>query len=427
MADLTDELIRRIRENRFKNLDLPADLVIPDFGELSVRAIPAGVARLLEAPDFPAPPLASKILQPVAGNVRRVLLILVDALSLTRFKGWLEADPSLVWNHLSQDGVLGALTSVTPSTTSTCLPTIWSGLPPAVHGFVGYELWLKEYGVVANMIKQAPFNVDSPAGSLELAGFKPETALPEPTLGVHLKNAGVRVLAFQHYSIHRSGLSRLLMKGAETVPYSSTTDLWFNLLQAFQRHDERPAFSWVYWGDIDYQSHNYGPDSPRPREAFSEFSRGFRDIFINGLTPEARRETAILLTADHGQISTEPDPFYELSSHPGLERRLHILPTGENRMVYFYIRPGQTEAVREYLERTFPNQFWLIDPDSAILGGLFGPGQPHPGLRDRIGDLVAIALGNAYLWWSRNENIILGRHGGLSEDEMLVPFLAARI
>lgn len=31
------------------------------------------------------------------------------------------------------------------------------------------------------------------------------------------------------------------------------------------------------------------------------------------------------------------------------------------------------------------------------------------------------------MWWSEKENLLIGRHGGLSADEMLVPFLAVRL
>jgi hypothetical protein len=131
-----------------------------------------------------------------------------------------------------------------------------------------------------------------------------------------------------------------------------------------------------------------------------------------------------MLVADHGQITTRPDPHYDLANHPGLARRLHILPTGENRLMYLFIKPGQSEAVREYIERTWPNQFALVDPAFAVSAGLFGPGEPHPRLLDRLGDLLVVARGEAYLWWSDKKNHLIGRHGGLSEDEMTVPFLA---
>jgi hypothetical protein len=116
-----------------------------------------------------------------------------------------------------------------------------------------------------------------------------------------------------------------------------------------------------------------------------------------------------------------------LSNHPGLVRRLHILPTGENRLMSLFIRPGQVEAVREYIQRTWPNQFVFMDPTFAVEAGLFGPGKAHPSLGDRLGDLIVAAKGGAYLWWGRQADHLYGRHGGLSPDEMIVPFLAVRL
>lgn len=100
-----------------------------------------------------------------------------------------------------------------------------------------------------------------------------------------------------------------------------------------------------------------------------------------------------------------------------------MMPSGENRLAYFFIRPGQVEAVREYLERTWPNQFSIIDPVYAAQTGLFGSGEMHPRLYERLGDILVIAHGDAYLWWHEKENILIGRHGGLHPEEMLVPFV----
>jgi len=55
---------------------------------------------------------------------------------------------------------------------------------------------------------------------------------------------------------------------------------------------------------------------------------------------------------------------------------------------------------------------------------LFGQGPYVNGVRERLGDLIAISRGDAYLWWSPRPNLMAGRHGGLSEGEMLVPFFA---
>jgi len=53
-----------------------------------------------------------------------------------------------VWKRLEQQGLLAPLTSIVPSTTAAALTSLWTGRSAAEHGIAGYELWLKEYGIV---------------------------------------------------------------------------------------------------------------------------------------------------------------------------------------------------------------------------------------------------------------------------------------
>ena len=131
--------------------------------------------------------------------------------------------------------------------------------------------------------------------------------------------------------------------------------------------------------------------------------------------------------ADHGQVPTRKDPHFDLRNHPDFTRRLHMQPTGENRLPYFYPRPGQVDAVEEYLGRAWPNSFSTLSSAHALEAGLFGPGTGASTTLSRIGDRLAISRGEAYLWWANRENPLLGRHGSLTEAEMLVPFLAVQL
>ncbi len=429
MADLTDQLLPQIKAKRLPGLDLGDSFVYPDYAGGAVLNIPSSLCRIFDAPEFETPALYPHMLSTLQGDVRKVVFILMDALSLHRLRRWMEEGLAPVWQRLEQEGLLAPLTSIVPSTTSAALTSLWTGHSAAEHGIAGYELWLKELGIVANMITHQPmsYSANSHAPGLESAGFRPETYLPFPTLGTHLAKQGVKSFAFQHFSIASSGLSRMYFKDVKVRTVSTDSNLWIDVRQLLEGQAGERLYAWVYWGEVDHLSHFHGPDDERPAAEFTSFSQAFERLFLNRLSSAARRNTLVVLTADHGQITTQPDPHYDLRLHPALARRLHIQPTGENRMVYFYIRPGQQEAVREYLERTWPNQFTLLDPGFAVENGLFGPGQPHPRLADRLGDLMALGRGPAYLWWAEKENILIGRHGGLSAEEMLVPFLAARL
>jgi predicted AlkP superfamily pyrophosphatase or phosphodiesterase len=374
------------------------------------------------------PELLSLLLDQAGGRPPdRIILILMDALSLHRLQRWMNDGNAPIWGALAGQGFLARLTSLVPSTTTAALTTLWSGLSPAEHALAGYELWLKEYGVVANMIRHAPFTFQGDAGSLSRAGFDPQTYLTSPTLGVHLAAHGIKTYALQHRSILGSSLSKMLFKDVDAHAFNTSADLWVNLRHLIENRPREQQYVWVYWEEVDRFSHLYGPDDERTAAEFAAFSFAFEQIFLRRLPASLRSGTLLLLTADHGQISTRLDPHYDLRNHLGLIRRLHILPTGENRLAYLYIRPGQVEAVREYLERTWPNQFDQLDPVNAVEHGLFGPGAPHPRLLERLGDLLAPARGAAYLWWAAKENELHGRHGGLSSEEMLVPLLATRL
>jgi hypothetical protein len=428
MPDLTPQLLPDLEAHRLPGLDLPDGLIHPRYDGGSILNLPTTITDLFGAPPpGTAGPLSPEIYGPLkdlADGADRIVMILMDALALHRLRNWIARGQAPLWERLAETGFLAPITSVLPSTTSTALPTIWSGLSPAEHGQVGYELWLKEYGVVANMITHTSFRVP---GRLEEAGFDPAKALPGPTLGWQLAVEGVRTFAFQHYTIANSGLSRMFLKDSQVIAFGEAAELMANLRVLIEDAPRERRFIGVYWGGVDNLSHTYGPDDERPADDFAHFSAALERFLIDRLKPDARGRTLLLLKADHGQIHTPKDPYYYLDSHPGLARRLPILPTGENRLVYLHVRPGQMEAVREYLDKTFRGRFAQLDPGYAVECGLFGPGEPHPRLHDRLGDLMAVALGDSFLWWGNGDSTIYGRHGGMTPEEMLVPFLAARL
>jgi hypothetical protein len=277
------------------------------------------------------------------------------------------------------------------------------------------------------MITHSPMTIPGSTGILERAGFNPEKAITTTTLGTRLRANGIQTHAFQHFTIARSGMSRMFLKDVDVHSFGSTAELWVSLRHLLESHAHERLFVGVYWGQLDRLSHLYGPDGEHPAAAFAQFSHAFEQYFLHRLSPALRKDTLLLLLADHGQITTPKDPFYDLKNHPDLSRRLHMKPTGENRAMYFYIRPGQVKGVREYIERTFNHRFLQVEPENVLRKGLFGPGKPHPNLAERLGDLLALARGHSYLWWAKKENPIVGRHGGMSAEEMLVPFLAVRL
>jgi hypothetical protein len=425
--ELREQLLADLHQPRLPGLGLTEGLVSPAYQGQSILNVPASVSNLLGAGEFGSPALRSEILDALGSGYRNVILVLVDGLGYLRLQRWLGLETFGVWRQLAERGSLTPLTSISPSTTSAALTSLWTGQPAAAHGIAGYELWLKEYGVVANMITHKPFSFEEQTGSLMHAGFAPRDFVGLPTLGEHLASGGVASHAFQHRAILNSGLSDIFFSEVQRHGFANETELWGGVRQLLETKTDEKKFVWVYWDKVDALSHMDGPDAPTVQAAFAAFSAAFHSEFASVLSQAVRQDSLLILMADHGQMATPDNPHYDLRNHPNLNRRLHIKPTGENRLAFLYVRPGQIEAVREYIERSWPRQFQLFDSHYALHEGLFGPGEAHPRMAERIGDMVVAARGSAYLWWGDKPNPLLGRHGGLTPEEMLVPFLAARL
>jgi predicted AlkP superfamily pyrophosphatase or phosphodiesterase len=425
MPDLSPQIHPKLIGNRIPGLNLGEDFTTPEYAGHSILNLSGSICDLFGVPLLGAPPLATEIFSAIRADYQNIVLLLVDALSYYLFQKWLQEKEFAVWNNLLESGILAPLTSVVPSTTCAALTSIWTAKSPAEHGIAGYELWLKEYGLVANMILHSPFSFMGQSGSLRSAGFSPTAFLNQRTLGSHLASYGIQTYAMQPSDIIGSGLSEMFFPDVQQLGYQDFSDLCLRARNLLESTSDQKSLLWMYLPDVDTLSHMFGPEDGQVRSSFEEFSRAFEELFLSKLPLEARRKTLFLLVADHGQISTEKDPHYDLRNHPNLTRRLHLQPTGENRLVYLYVKPGQMEAVREFIERTWPNQFLIFDSFYAQESGLFGQGERHPRLHERLGDLILAARASAYLWWGDRENPLMGRHGGLSPDEMLVPLLAA--
>jgi len=425
MPDLTNQLLPRLQNHKIPGLDLDGGFIAPKYDDQSILNIPTTICDWMGVPGISNGLLMPEIRESIGGGVQRILLVLMDALSLHRFQEWMEVAP--VWKSLLEDGILAPLTSVVPSTTSSALTTYWTGQSPAVHGVIGYEMWLKEFSIVANMILHAPITFSGDIGSLKKAGFSPEEFLPVQTLGTHLQNHGVKSYAFNHHRIARSGLSQMFLQDAEIMSFATPASMWVGMRQLFESRPDEKMYVWAYWGAVDGISHYYGPDNERNSAEFSHYSAAFEQFFLNQISPAARKDTLILLTADHGMVDTPLNSRNVLKTHPGLHQHFLLNPTCENRFASLYLRPGREDEVRGYFETTWPGKFEIITQGDALDAGLFGPGLHHPNLKHRIGDLIAVARDESYLWWSEGEDFLLGRHGGMCPKEMVVPFLAARL
>lgn len=408
---------------------LPADrFVMPHYGGLGIANLPATIAALFGAElDGGCPPLQADIWAEWRDGLERVVLVVVDALGYLQLEAAMLADDGLVFHQLAHAGHLLPITSTFPSTTNTVLTTLWTGYSPAAHGVLAYELYLRELGVTASTLFFWPM-YHRQRDSLADWGIDPETFVPVPSLAEQLHTRGITTRTFVSKVYVNSILSRIHRRGVrQSYGFVGASDMWLGLQRTIKQHRQEKLFLAAYWDTIDGITHQYGPDDSAWDLELRGLSWMMKTAFLDRLTPTQRKGTLLLITADHGGLSTPPRAAVRLDRHPDLRDALSLPPVGESRVPFLHTRGGNLERVQKYIEQHLHESFAVLTQDQVLDSGLLGPGPVYRETPHRLGDLVCVARDNHYLARGKHQLDMRGRHGGLSAREMLVPLLGVRL
>lgn len=428
LAQTIENKIRAESKSSFTALQLPGEFIAPNYGGRSIVNVSASIVKILGG-QIPTASLDSEIVDHFAQSVRRIVYVIADATGYRRMLDALEGNPQNGFNALlNNGGQLVPITSVFPSTTTAALSAIWSGYTPAEHGFVGYQLFLRDYGLRAEMIGFSPAATKDLGGEQLLSiGLEPEKFLAVPSIAQTLAPVGVPVYNLIEQPYVESALSRVQIRDTQEMHgFVTSSDMWVALRNVIERHRNARALFVAYWSAVDEISHTYGPASEAVIAELNNLAYSFEREFLQRLSARARQGTLFVLAADHGQLDTPSNRAIYLRQHPDLRNRLLMDFAGEARAAYLYCRTGQVDAVREYLAKLHDKLF-VVDAPAALKAGLFGSGKISPEVEHRIGDLIVLPRENYFLWDRTEESTMLGRHGGLTEQEMLVPLMLARL
>ncbi len=426
---LTTQTLARLHATRLSGLDgLDDDAIFPAYDGLSIANVAPTLAALLGIDLGAGPSLWSPFWEAWRGRVDRIVFVILDALGYLALQEALALQPDLAFSRVARAGVLAPLTSVFPSTTTAATTTFATGQPPAAHGMLGYELFLREFSRTANMILLSARGAQR-SGELLPLGLKHESFIPVPSVAQALAAQGIPTFALLPASILDSGLSRLQYRGAHMLPYVNVADMWVGVRHLLTARAGQPALVTVYWPGVDSVAHHYGPDTEMAAAEIRNIAFSLGRELLDGLAPGARRRTLLVLCADHGQVRSRPQDIVDVAHHPGISQRLLFGPTGEARAAYLYARQGEKAALLDHLHSHLARQFAAWDSQVAVSAGLFGAPVYEETLA-RVGDVVLVGRGTVSL---HAEGIhapadkLPGRHGALSPAEMLVPWLAAHL
>ncbi len=252
-----------------------------------------------------------------------------------------------------------------------------------------------------------------------------------PGFAEQLAAAGIDTHAFKGRDIINSVLSQMHGRGvAGDHGVSSVADLMVQMRLLLEETAGESLYACAYWPSIDSLSHIYGWDHPSVSAEFRAIFAQLESEFMARLSQAARQDTALFIVADHGQVVTPSHQEIYLEDHPDLQRMLFMKPAGEPRTAYLYTKHGYQDSVVDYICTNLGHAMLAIPAGKALDDGLLGS-KPHASVAaERIGDVI-VTMREGYVLLTEQEREsakkMRGRHGGVTRDEMIVPWIGFRL
>jgi hypothetical protein len=268
--------------------------------------------------------------------------------------------------------------------------------------------------------------------TLDATQFAPARLFPYTTFYQDLAQYGVESTILQHREYTPSTYSDVVFQGARVIPYNTLPEALVNLQLCMARQNT-PAYYFLYYDKIDALSHQYGPSSPQLEAELDTFLTAMDRLFDRQLRGQQSR-TLFVMTADHGQIETDPTTTVYLNREArfaGVETYLKtnrngdlLAPAGSARDFFLYVKDEMLDEAHTFLTERLAEQADVVKTEWLIDAGYFGPPPMSDFFLNRVGNLVILAHGNKTVWWyvkGKFEQRLYGIHGGLSRQEMEIP------
>jgi hypothetical protein len=326
------------------------------------------------------------------------VVFLIDGLGSELLRRYQHAAPFLS-SLVSRPATCGV-----PSTTATSLTSLGTGLSPGQHGLIGFTARIPGTGTLLNHL-------------LWDRDVDPIAWQPHQTAYALLAAEGVQVTTVNKREFANSGLTVASSRGARFVGADKVGERIAAVLAAARGGS---SMTYLYDSDLDWTGHKYGVAS----------TAWLQQLAIIDAETEQLREALpssvrLLVVADHGMVDSP------LSSRIDVEDQLELrdgvaLLGGEARFRHLYCRRGAIDEVVSTWSEVLGDRATVLTREQAGARGWFGPVEAR--VSQRIGDVVVACHGDTAVMSTRDfpyENTLVGLHGSLTPDEMLIPILLA--
>ncbi|MDY6407376.1 MAG: alkaline phosphatase family protein [Pseudomonadota bacterium] len=295
------------------------------------------------------------------------------------------------------------LSSVFPPTTTAATTTYYSGLPPVVHGWIGWSPYFPEYGKAIELFsgKDTYTQCDT--------GIKPFQKLPYMHLFEKIRAHNPAI------SCHEIFPQKIRTDGVDT--FEKQCDHILKYTQCGGRQ-----FILAYWPEPDHSCHHNGTYDTSVQKLVRHMNHEAHKLC------RKLKDTLLIISADHGHVPVS-EVFY-IDTYPEITDCLRTPLNLDDRVSAIFLKDGKEADFLKAFDTYLKKDFILMKSDDALSQNLFGFGPLNPRIKDFIGDYLLIATGTRILR-QRVGDLVSGpelksSHAGLTPLEMRVPLIVIR-
>lgn len=328
------------------------------------------------------------------GKAARSVLFVIDGLGWNQLQDRIHLAPTLA------SMVGGPITTVAPSTTAAALTSITTTLSPAEHGVVGYRMRID--GSMLNSLRWW----DDETGDAR------RTAPPD-LIQPYEPFQGESVPVVTKADFNRSGFTKAHLRGGRLTGYRTPAVLVARVAQLL-RDGETSVYS--YWDGVDKVSHEYGFGEEFDAEV------AFADRLVADLIAAVPAGTEVVVVADHGQVDCR-NGLVELSSEV---KSMTTGLSGEGRFRWLHTDDARIDDLANLCTELYGHEAWVRTLEQTLDEKWFGPSM-NDEVKNRLGQ-VALCPFEPIAYADPADSgpfELVGRHGSLTDAEMLVPLLSA--
>jgi hypothetical protein len=361
--------------------------IVPDYAGANVR----GIIPALLGPSTWNGQLPEWMPQ-VLAEADQIVLLVLDGLGWDQFQEHAALMPAL--SSLSG----GCITTVVPTTTSTALSSIATGLTPGEHGLIGYRIVVA--GEILNVLRWAVNGDD------RRRAFPPADVQRFPAF------MGKAIPVVSPIELTGSAFSEAHLRGSVPVGWRAVSSMPVEIRRLLEGGER---FVYAYYGMIDKIAHERGFGD------YYEAELRVADRLVGDVLDALPSGAALLVTADHGQVEVGErivKPSAALLS-------LCSMQSGEGRFRWLHARRGAAGDLLAAATAEFADTGWVLSREQLIDDGWFGPSVP-PTVAQRLGDVAVIAYEPVSYFDPGDTGPfdLVCRHGSVTSAEVYVPLVA---